>query len=71
MVSMASAGGHRSAMAEAGNQLESLSKDFTSRAQKTIAIVLAKYREEMVEQARLKHSSWAIGNLGTQACYDY
>ncbi len=46
MVSMAPASGHRPAMAEARKQLESLSKDFTRRAQKLKAVALAKHREE-------------------------
>ena len=49
MISIAPASSHRPAMAKAGKQIESLSKDFTRWAQKLKAVVLAKHRKEWLK----------------------
>ena len=63
MLSMAPACGDRSAMTEARKQLESLSKDFTRRAQKLKAVALAKHREEWF---KTRPSSILLGKSETQ-----
>ena len=63
MTFMAFVSGHGSAMAEASNQLENLSKDFIRREQKLKAIPLDKRREEWL---RRRSSSILLGRLEIQ-----